>query len=178
MRPEVEVVVLVEVVVKVARHCGSGHVSSTGAEVSPPDSFSTLESKSFIAANVFSIVLAAMHNLPDGRKINVGVLGATGTVGQRFILLLADHPYFVVAALGASQRSAGKPYSNATAWKQSKPIPSAIRDMVVSECKPELFAQCAIVFSGLDAEVAGDIGASLYPSSSCPKCQSDLLAFP
>lgn len=101
-----------------------------------------------------------MHHLPEGRKINVGVLGATGTVGQRFILLLADHPYFIVAALGASPRSAGKPYSKAAAWKQNKPIPSAVRDMVINECKPEFFTHCAVVFSGLDADVAGDIGAS------------------
>lgn len=92
------------------------------------------------------------------RTFKVGVLGATGTVGQRFILLLADHPYFVLHALGASQRSAGKTYSKAATWKQSKPIPPVARDLVVNECKPEHFQECSVVFSGLDADVAGNIG--------------------
>lgn len=94
----------------------------------------------------------------DGRKFNVGVLGATGTVGQRFILLLAEHPFFVIHALGASQRSAGKPYAKAVAWKQTKPIPSYVREIIVQECQSEHFKECSVVFSGLDADVAGDIG--------------------
>lgn len=96
----------------------------------------------------------------DGRKVNVGILGATGTVGQRFILLLAAHPFFVIDALGASQRSAGKAYAKAVAWKQTQPIPSIVRDMIIHECQPEHFHKCAIVFSGLDADVAGSIGKS------------------
>ncbi|KIY43131.1 aspartate-semialdehyde dehydrogenase [Fistulina hepatica ATCC 64428] len=93
----------------------------------------------------------------EGKQIKVGVLGATGTVGQRFITLLAEHPWFVIHALGASPRSAGKQYSKAAAWKQTTPIPAVVRDMIVHECKPEHFADCIIVFSGLDADVAGDI---------------------
>lgn len=89
----------------------------------------------------------------------MGVLGATGTVGQRFLTLLAAHPWFVVDALGASPRSAGKKYRDAVSWKQSTPIPQAVRDVVVKECKPECFAECKIVFSGLDADAAGEIGA-------------------
>lgn len=96
----------------------------------------------------------------DGRKIKVGVLGATGTVGQRFITLLADHPFFIIHALGASQRSAGKPYPKAVAWKQARPIPAAVREMVIHECKPDLFGECEVVFSGLDADIAGEIGES------------------
>ena len=96
----------------------------------------------------------------EARKFKVGVLGATGTVGQRFIALLAEHPFFIIHALGASARSAGKPYSKAVNWKQTQPIPSVVRDMVVQECKPDLFKDCAVVFSGLDADVAGDIGKS------------------
>jgi aspartate-semialdehyde dehydrogenase len=94
------------------------------------------------------------------RQIKVGVLGATGTVGQRFITLLAAHPWFVMNALGASARSADKPYCRAVHWKQSTPIPAVARDMVVKECKPEHFADCAVVFSGLDADAAGDIEAA------------------
>jgi len=97
------------------------------------------------------------HSMQSG-PINVGVLGATGTVGQRFITLLAVHPWFTLHALGASPRSAGKPYAKAVNWKQTTPIPAPVRDIVVKECKPEFFAECAVVFSGLDADVAGEIG--------------------
>ncbi|KAJ1309315.1 hypothetical protein OPQ81_004976 [Rhizoctonia solani] len=90
--------------------------------------------------------------------IKVGILGATGTVGQRFILLLSTHPFFKIHALGASSRSAGNTYLKAVKWKQASPIPEAVRDMVVQECKPEgAFKECGVVFSGLDADVAGDI---------------------
>jgi len=91
-------------------------------------------------------------------RINVGVLGATGTVGQRFIVLLAAHPWFRIHMLGASSRSAGKPFLRAVTWKQSTPIPSIVKELVVQECKPENFVDCRIIFSGLDAEAAGDIG--------------------
>lgn len=107
-----------------------------------------------------------LHTMQEGRTIKVGVLGATGTVGQRFITLLSAHPWFVIDALGASSRSAGKPYSKAVKWKQSTPIPSAVREVGVVDCVPEHFKDCAIVFSGLDADVAGDIGA--HPCSHWP----------
>jgi aspartate-semialdehyde dehydrogenase len=94
----------------------------------------------------------------DRPQIKVGVLGATGTVGQRFIVLLAEHPFFVIHALGASVRSAGKTYAKAVNWKQTSPIPPIARGMVVNECTPHHFAECSIVFSGLDADAAGDIG--------------------
>lgn len=87
-----------------------------------------------------------------------GVLGATGSVGQRFILLLSEHPDFEIHALGASSRSAGKPYKNAVTWKQTSLLPESAKEIVVEECKPEgNFADCDVVFSGLDADVAGDI---------------------
>ncbi|KAF8165898.1 aspartate-semialdehyde dehydrogenase [Crassisporium funariophilum] len=92
-----------------------------------------------------------------GSQINVGILGATGTVGQRFITLLSAHPWFIIHALGASPRSAGKSYVKAVKWKQVTPIPQGVKDMVVQECIPKHFMDCAIVFSGLDADVAGDI---------------------
>lgn len=88
-------------------------------------------------------------------KIPVGILGATGSVGQKFIELLQDHPWFKITALGASERSVGKLYKHAANWFQQTPIPSRIANMVVSECKPGL--SCRIVFSGLDAAVAGPI---------------------
>ncbi|KAH3901993.1 probable Aspartate-semialdehyde dehydrogenase [Saccharomycodes ludwigii] len=87
----------------------------------------------------------------------VGVLGATGSVGQRFILLLSNHPDFDLKVLGASPRSAGKKYIDAANWKQTDLLPSNAADIVVVECKPEHFADCDVVFSGLDADYAGSI---------------------
>lgn len=87
-----------------------------------------------------------------------GVLGATGSVGQRFILLLENHPSFKIHALGASSRSAGKAYKDAVTWKQTNLMPESSKDIVVEECKPAgNFAECDVVFSGLDSDVAGDI---------------------
>jgi len=80
-----------------------------------------------------------------------------GTVGQRFILLLAEHPQFKIHALGASPRSAGKTYLQATKWKQSQPIPDVVKSLVIQQCKAEFFRDCDVVFSGLDADVADEI---------------------
>ena len=86
------------------------------------------------------------------RKYRVGILGATGTVGQRFIQLLEGHPQFEIAALAASDRSAGKPYAEACAWKLSGSIPESVRDIVVQPIEPPL--DCEIVFSSLPSLVA------------------------
>lgn len=86
-----------------------------------------------------------------------GVLGATGSVGQRFILLLSEHPQFELAALGASARSAGKKYEDACYWKQTELLPESAKELVVSECTVEAFKDCDVVFSGLDADYAGPI---------------------
>jgi aspartate-semialdehyde dehydrogenase len=88
-------------------------------------------------------------------KINVGVLGATGAVGQKFVKLLEDHPWFELTELAASDRSAGKPYADATSWRQYSPIPDRLRDRIVKPCEPSL--DCRIVFSGLDSSVAGEV---------------------
>jgi len=86
-----------------------------------------------------------------------GVLGATGSVGQRFILLLSDHPEFELSVLGASSRSAGKRYEDAVVWKQTDLLPESARNIIVQECKAEAFKDCDIIFSGLDADYAGEI---------------------
>lgn len=91
-----------------------------------------------------------------GKKV-AGVLGATGSVGQRFILLLADHPNFELKVLGASSRSAGKKYVDAVNWKQTDLLPEFAKDIIVSECKAEAFKDCDVVFSGLDSDYAGVI---------------------
>ena len=88
-------------------------------------------------------------------RIPVGVLGATGMVGQQFIALLADHPWFEVAWLGASQRSEGKAYRDAAAWRLSARLPDEIAGMTVDAATPGRAPQ--LVFSGLDSSVAGDI---------------------
>ena len=100
-----------------------------------------------------------MSSLESQEKIGVGILGATGMVGQRFIQLLSSHPYFEVRVLGASPRSAGKTYKEATArsWKMSSPIPSHLASQKVVLCDPVHFESCRIIFSGLDADVAGPI---------------------
>jgi aspartate-semialdehyde dehydrogenase len=86
------------------------------------------------------------------RRIPVGILGATGAVGQRFIQLLADHPWFEITALAASERSAGGRYAEACTWRLSADCPANVRDMVVQPCEPNL--DCRIVFSALPAGAA------------------------
>ena len=88
-------------------------------------------------------------------KIPVGVLGATGAVGQKFVKLLEDHPWFEVTELAASDRSAGKKYGEATIWRQYAPIPERIKVKAVKPCEPTL--DCRVVFSGLDSSVAGEV---------------------
>ncbi|HMD36644.1 MAG TPA: aspartate-semialdehyde dehydrogenase [Vicinamibacterales bacterium] len=88
-------------------------------------------------------------------QIEVGILGATGMVGQQFIALLAAHPWFKVAWLGASQRSEGKAYCDATSWRLPVPLPDSVAEMMVDSATPSRAP--ALVFSGLDSSVAGDI---------------------
>src|SRR5262245_3978053 len=91
-------------------------------------------------------------------SIEVGVLGATGMVGQQFIALLANHPWFKVTWLGASQRSEGKPYREATSWRLSAPLPDEVSRLMVDPAAPGRAPQ--LVFSGLDSSVAGEIEAA------------------
>lgn len=88
-------------------------------------------------------------------KLRVGILGATGAVGQQFITLLKDHPWFRITALAASERSAGKTYREATDWIMQTPLPEEIADMQVFPPEPK--PDCDFVFSGLDSSVAGKI---------------------
>ena len=88
-------------------------------------------------------------------KIPVAILGATGTVGQKFVRLLAEHPWFEVAAVAASSASAGRTYEEVARWRETVPLPPAIGRMTVRECTGILPGR--ILFSALDAEVAGPI---------------------
>jgi len=94
-------------------------------------------------------------NISIKSKIPVGILGATGSVGQKFIELLAEHPWFQIATVAASDRSAGKSYREAAHWFMPKPLPPRVAAMTVRTCEPDL--PCRIVFSGLNASVAGEI---------------------
>src|SRR5579883_1947320 len=89
------------------------------------------------------------------KVIEVGVLGATGMVGQSFIRFLQGHPWFKLTWLGASDRSAGKKLRDATAWRLEGTMPDSAGDIVISECKPGNAPQ--LVFSAMDASVATEI---------------------
>ena len=90
--------------------------------------------------------------------IEVGILGATGMVGQQFIALLAEHPWFKVTWLGASHRSEGKAYRDAAAWRLSAPIDERVAALGVEQAAPGRAPK--LVFSGLDSSVAGEIEAA------------------
>src|SRR5512146_619433 len=93
--------------------------------------------------------------MPSTRR-KVAVLGATGAVGQAFVRLLADHPWFELAAVAASERSAGKPYAEATRWVGDDGVPERIAAMPVLPCDPAA-VEAEIVFSALDSSVAGEV---------------------
>jgi aspartate-semialdehyde dehydrogenase len=88
-------------------------------------------------------------------SIPVGILGATGMVGQQFIALLADHPWFTVEWLGASQRSEGKAFRDAAAWRLPNRLPDDVARRTVDAATPGRAPK--LVFSGLDSSVAGEI---------------------
>jgi aspartate-semialdehyde dehydrogenase len=90
--------------------------------------------------------------------IPVGILGATGMVGQQFIALLAEHPWFKVEWLGASERSAGKKFRDAAAWRLPNRLPDVVADRIVDAATPGRAP--GLVFSGLDSSVAGEIEAA------------------
>ncbi len=89
------------------------------------------------------------------RKIEVGILGATGMVGQHFVKFLQGHPWFDLTWLGASDRSAGKPYKEACQWHLGGVTPETVADIAVEECKPGNAPK--ILFSAMDASVATEI---------------------
>lgn len=92
-------------------------------------------------------------------KLRVAVLGATGTVGQRFIQLLEGHPWFEIAALTGSERTAGKTYGEAARWVLDTPMPAAVRDMTILAEDAELDAP--LIFSALPSKTAGAIEGRL-----------------
>lgn len=95
-----------------------------------------------------------MATFSINQKLKVGVVGATGMVGQRFLTLLENHPYFEVAALAASPRSAGKPYAEAVEgrWKMQVPIPEKFKNMVLHDANDTktMGELCSFVFCAVD----------------------------
>lgn len=112
-------------------------------------------------------------------RVPVGILGATGIVGQRFVQMLEHHPWFEVAWLAASDRSEGKPYAEAARWKLKTPIPPAVAKMIVSPATPENAPKT--IFAALDASIAAEMeprfaeaGHAVVTNSSALRMKSDV----
>ncbi|MEM0083428.1 MAG: aspartate-semialdehyde dehydrogenase [Candidatus Nezhaarchaeales archaeon] len=94
-------------------------------------------------------------------KLKVALLGATGLVGQRFIKLLVDHPFFEIVALTASSKSSGKRYCEATKWILNSDFPEVVKDLRVLETSPSALRSCGynvdVVFSALPSTVAREL---------------------
>ena len=113
--------------------------------------------------------------------INVGVLGATGAVGQRFVQLLSDHPWFNLKTLTASERSAGKRYSDAVNWRLDEPFPVNAGDLIVKDTTVDSVKDLDLVFSALPAELAGgletaiaDAGVGVFSNASSHRMDPDV----
>jgi aspartate-semialdehyde dehydrogenase len=112
-------------------------------------------------------------------KTSIGILGATGVVGQRFIQMLENHPWFEVAWLAASDRSEGKTYAEAVRWRLKTPIPANIAAMKVSPAIPD--GAPKVIFAALDASIAAEMeprfaeaGCAVITNSSALRMQSDV----
>jgi aspartate-semialdehyde dehydrogenase len=113
------------------------------------------------------------------QKISVGILGATGVVGQRFIQMLETHPWFEVAWLAASDRSAGQVYGEAVRWRLKTPIPERVGKMPVSNASPE--GAPRVIFAALDAGIARELepqfaaaGCAVVSNSSAFRMQQNV----
>jgi aspartate-semialdehyde dehydrogenase len=113
--------------------------------------------------------------------INVGVLGATGAVGQRFVQLLADHPWFHLKALTASDRSAGKLYRDVVNWRLDVPFPEKVGGISISPTTIASLKDVDLVFSALPAEIAGGVesmcaeaGIAVCSNASSHRMEADI----
>lgn len=120
-----------------------------------------------------------MNPSRTARKIPAGILGATGTVGQRFVERLSDHPWFELVAVAASDRSRGKSYAEASRWRLPSALPGRVAGMTVSAVTEEL--PCSIVFSALDASVAREVepecarrGLLVFSNASAHRMEADV----
>ena len=119
-----------------------------------------------------------MENKPGTikEKIPVAILGGTGAVGQRFIQLLADHPWFEVAAITGSQRTVGGDYGEVCRWVLDEDPPAGIRDLVVQDSKPGLPAN--IVFSALPSGIASEVEPAFARAGLISYTTEALLSLP
>ena len=109
----------------------------------------------------------------------IGILGATGVIGQRFIQLLENHPWFEITWLAASDKSSGKTYGEATKWKLETPLPTRIAGMMVSPASPE--GAPGVIFAALDTDIARELepkfaaaGCAVISNSSAFRMQADV----
>jgi aspartate-semialdehyde dehydrogenase len=112
-------------------------------------------------------------------RLPVGILGATGIVGQRFVQMLESHPWFEVAWLAASDRSEGRPYGEAVRWKLKTPIPPGVAAMRVSPASPDSAPK--VIFAALDTSIAAeleprfaDAGCGVVSNSSALRMHKDV----
>src|SRR5689334_2709926 len=112
-------------------------------------------------------------------KIPVGILGATGIVGQRFVQMLEHHPWFEVGWLAASDRSEGRSYADAVRWRLRTAIPEKVAKMTVSPAKPD--GAPKVIFAALDASIAAELeprfaeaGCAVVSNSSALRMASDV----
>lgn len=113
--------------------------------------------------------------------INVGVLGATGAVGQRFVEQLSNHPWFNLSTIAASERSAGKPYEKVVKWRLESPFPEKIGKLKVVATTPKAMKDVDLVFSALPAEIAIDVekefadaGIAVFSNASSHRMLPDI----
>jgi aspartate-semialdehyde dehydrogenase len=113
------------------------------------------------------------------KKFRVGILGATGMVGQRFIQLLEDHPQFEITALAASDRSQGKSFQDACIWRLAGEMPAFVKSMTVAAPQPPL--DCELIFSSLPGDIAREsegafarAGFPVISNSSAFRMDSDV----
>ncbi len=115
-------------------------------------------------------------------KLKVGILGATGAVGQRFVQLLADHPWFEIVALAASEQSAGRKYGAAVHWVLERDVPAAVREQEIIRATPEqLRGCCSLLFSALPADQARFLepelaaaGFAVFSNASAYRMEEDV----
>jgi len=109
------------------------------------------------------------------RPYLVGIAGATGLVGQRLVAAVVGHPWFELAALGASDRSAGRAYGDVVRWMLPGPVPEAAARRIVVACAPADFSGCELVLSALDTGVAAEVEPQLARSGLAVVSNSSAL---
>src|SRR6202021_1045960 len=109
----------------------------------------------------------------------IGILGATGVIGQRFIQLLEAHPWFEITWLAASDKSSGQTYGEAAKWKLETPLPERIASMMVSPATPD--GAPGVIFAALDTDIARELepkfaaaGCAVISNSSAFRMQADV----